>query len=93
MDDVNVIIYPVEFVKATFPEVWKDRAEIESSAGHAIDHVGFGVDNLDAALERLRAAGVKVTAEPRSLAGGMIRFAFIEGPDKIRIELIEDKAH
>lgn len=93
MDDVNVIIYPVEFVKVTFPEVWKDRTEIEPSQGHSIDHVGFGVPDLDAALARLRAAGVKITAEPRSLAGGKIRYAFIEGPDKVRIELIEDKAN
>ena len=37
----------------------------------------------------LDAALVKVTEEIRSVAGGKIKFAFIEGPDKIRIELIE----
>jgi len=33
---------------------------------------------------------VKVTAEP--VARGQIKFAFIEGPDQVAIELIEDKS-
>jgi hypothetical protein len=36
----------------------------------------------------MKAAGVKVTAEP--VARGQIKFAFIEGPDQVAIELIED---
>ena len=34
--------------------------------------------------------GVKVTAEPRSIADGKVRSAFIEGPDQVAIELLED---
>jgi hypothetical protein len=40
----------------------------------------------------MRKGGVKVTDEIRSVANGKIKFAFIEGPDKIRIELIEGHA-
>ena len=90
MDDVSVIIYPVENAKAAFPDAWKGRTEIDSSQGHSIDHLGFSVENLDATLARLRNDGVKVTGEPRSLADGKIRYAFIEGPDRIRIEVLED---
>jgi catechol 2,3-dioxygenase-like lactoylglutathione lyase family enzyme len=90
MDDVNVIIYPVGNAKAAFPEVWKGRDEIESSKGHAIDHVGFSVDNLDQTLVRLKNDGVKVTEEPRTILGGKIKYAFIEGPDHVRIEVLED---
>ena len=44
--------------------------------------VGAGGPNM-------KAAGVKVTAETRTV--GPIKFAFIEGPDQVSIELIEDK--
>jgi catechol 2,3-dioxygenase-like lactoylglutathione lyase family enzyme len=90
MDDVSVIIYPSGNAKAAFPEAWKGRENLESSRGHSIDHLGFSVDNLDETLERLKKDGVKVTDAPRSIAGGKVRFAFIEGPDQIRIEVLED---
>jgi catechol 2,3-dioxygenase-like lactoylglutathione lyase family enzyme len=92
MDDINVILYPVGNAKAAFPDAWKGRDEIESSQGHTIDHLGFRVADLDATLARLRRDGVRVTAEPRSVLGGKIRFAFIEGPDRIRIEVLEDRS-
>ena len=90
MDDVSVIIYPSGNAKAAFPEAWKGREDLESSRGHSIDHLGFSVDNLDETLERLKKDGVTVTDAPRSIAGGKIKFAFIEGPDHIRIEVLED---
>lgn len=79
-DHVSMIIYPVEYRGGT----------IVSTRGRVIDHLGFSVDDLDATLARLRNDGVKVTAEPRSLADGRIRSAFIEGPDEVAIELIQD---
>jgi hypothetical protein len=48
------------------------------------------VANLETTLAELRKNGVKVTVEPRALANGQLKFAFIEGPDQIAIELIED---
>jgi catechol 2,3-dioxygenase-like lactoylglutathione lyase family enzyme len=92
MDNVNIIIYPMEYAKKEWPELWKDRTDLESTRGHATDHIGFGVDHLDQTLERLKKDGVKVTDEPRSVAGGKVKFAFIEGPDHIRIELVEGQA-
>ena len=89
MDDVNIIIFPMEYAKKEWPDLWKNRTELESTRGHTTDHIGFDVDNLDQTLERLRKDGVQVTDEPRSVAGGKVRFAFIEGPDHIRIELVE----
>jgi catechol 2,3-dioxygenase-like lactoylglutathione lyase family enzyme len=64
-----------------------------ATRGHSTDHVGFGVDNLDQTLARLPKDGVKVTDEPRSVAGGKVKFAFIEGPDHVSIELVEGQAH
>lgn len=93
MDNVNFIIYPVEYARTSKWPYWEGRQTFESTQGHVVDHIGIGVDNLDDAIARLRAAGVKITAEPRSAAGGKLKFAFIEGPDKMRIEVIEGQAH
>jgi lactoylglutathione lyase len=92
MDDVNVIIYPVGYARTSKWSYWDGRQTFESTKGHVVDHIGISVENLDDALPKLRAAGVKVTDEPRSAAGGKIKFAFIEGPDKMRIEIIEGRA-
>jgi catechol 2,3-dioxygenase-like lactoylglutathione lyase family enzyme len=89
-DHVSMIIYPLEYLKTSMPQLWKDRNELVTTRGRVIDHLGFSVADLDAALARLRAAGVKVTAEPRSIADGQIKSAFIEGPDQVAIELLED---
>ena len=91
MDNVNIIIFPIEYARQTMAE-WKDRRAFESPKGRVVDHVGFSVENLAAALERLRNEGVTVTDEIRPVHGGKIKFAFIEGPDKIRIELVEGQA-
>lgn len=90
-DHVSMIIYPVEYLQTAAPETWKARAgAFASTRGRVVDHLGFSVDDLDAALAPLRLDGVKVTAEPRSIADGKVRSAFIEGPDQIAIELLED---
>lgn len=91
-DNVNIIIYPVEYAKQAYPEAWKGKTEFESTKGHVMDHIGFSFDNLAEAVERLRKDGVKVTEEIRSVANGKVKFAFIEGPDKMRIELVEGLA-
>ncbi len=89
VDNVNIIIYPVEYTKKAYADQWKGKTELESTKGHVVDHIGFSFANLAEALEKMRKDGVKVTDEIRSVANGKIKFAFIEGPDKIRIELIE----
>jgi catechol 2,3-dioxygenase-like lactoylglutathione lyase family enzyme len=92
MDNVNIIIFPMEYAKKEWPDLWKGRTDFESTKGHTTDHIGFGVDNLDQTLERLQKDGVQVTDAPRSVAGGKVKFAFIEGPDRMRIELVEGLA-
>jgi catechol 2,3-dioxygenase-like lactoylglutathione lyase family enzyme len=89
LDNVNIIIFPVQYSKQAYPDHWKGKTEMSPTKGRVVDHVGVSFDDLSDALEKLRNDGVKVTQEIRSEAGGNIKFAFIEGPDKIRIELIE----
>jgi len=91
-DNVNIIIYPIEYSKKAYPDHWKGVKEMTSTKGRVVDHIGFSFDNLSEAVEKMRKDGVKVTDEIKSVAGGKIKYAFIEGPDKIRIELVEGHA-
>jgi len=76
-----------------YGDVWvlAQRGDATPSAGHAIDHVGWRVTDLDGKLAELRAKGVKGTGEPRllALATGTIHFGFVEGPAATRIEVVQ----
>ena len=61
-------------------------ASIRSREG--LDHFGLAVDDMDAAAADLKAKGVQFTMEPTQIREG-VRIAYIEGPDKVRIELTE----
>lgn len=50
-----------------------------------IFHLAFEVEDMTAAVERMRAAGVKITEEP----GPDGHMAFIEDPDGYEIELLQ----
>jgi catechol 2,3-dioxygenase-like lactoylglutathione lyase family enzyme len=68
------------------------KGESAPSAGHAIDHIGFRPLNVDDAVASFKTKNVKVTAEPRPLvlpSGTAMRLAFVEGPDGVRIELVQ----
>lgn len=92
MDNVNFIFYPMEYATSSHMPGWENRKTFEPTKGRVVDHIGISVDNLDDAIARLRKEGVTVADEPRSIAGGKVKFAFIEGPDKMRIEIIEGQA-
>jgi predicted enzyme related to lactoylglutathione lyase len=92
MDNVNVIIYPMEYAISSHMPGWENRKTFEPTKGRVVDHIGISVPNLDDAIAKLRKEGVTITDEPKSIAGGKVKFAFIEGPDKMRIEVIEGQA-
>jgi hypothetical protein len=92
IDKVNMIIYPISYSRKAYPEHWKNQKEMTSTKGRVVDHIGFSVDNLAETIEKMRKDGIKVTDEIKSAAGGKIKYAFIEGPDKIRIEIVEGHA-
>ena len=52
-----------------------------------MDHLGWASENLDDFGENLRLNGVEYSMEPLSFRG--IRISFIEGPDGVRIEVVE----
>ncbi|ABQ31643.1 MULTISPECIES: lactoylglutathione lyase [Acidiphilium] len=59
--------------------------------GTAFGHLALGVPDIYGAVEKLRAAGVKITREPGPVKFGKTVIAFIEDPNGYKIELIERK--
>jgi hypothetical protein len=60
--------------------------------GHAIDHVGFDVENLDAFVTTLEARGMVLEAPVRQIPGTSVKSAFLTDPWGTRIELTEGLA-
>jgi len=92
LDGVNVIIFPVEYAMKAYSDQWKGRMSLETTRGRTIDHIGIAIDNFDETIEKMRLSGIKPVDGERGLMGGSSRSAFIEGPDRISIELIENLA-
>ncbi len=59
--------------------------------GDAFGHIAIGTDDIHAVVERVRAAGGKVTREPGPMKHGTTVIAFVEDPTGYKVELIERK--
>ena len=57
-------------------------------AGYGIGHFGIRTDNLEVAVEDLKANGVKFTEEIRIARPG-VKISFLLGPENVLIELLE----
>ncbi len=66
---------------------WRDKKDYLE--GDQLDHIAFGVEDLDQTVRRMREQGVEVAKEPYTL--GSSRIAFIKDPNGIWLELIEQK--
>ncbi len=53
-----------------------------------IDHIAFGVDDLDAVAAALKARGAKFITEPKQ-SNPNLKISFIEGPAGIRVEVLQ----
>jgi len=92
LDSVNMIIYPQGYSTNAYKADWVGVSSIQSTRGRLHDHIGISVPDLDAAIAALDRVGTKPVGPVRSLYGGKVRTAFIEGPDRVAVELIEDKS-
>jgi catechol 2,3-dioxygenase-like lactoylglutathione lyase family enzyme len=54
---------------------------------HGVDHFGIDVDDFDATVERLRAAGLPCVDGPRR--AGAYRVAFFQCPENVLVEVLE----
>ena len=60
------------------------------SKGRSIDHAGFEVKNLEAAVKRLEAQGIKLDEPVRQVPNTNLKVAFLTDPWGVRIELTEN---
>lgn len=66
----------------------------EEGGGGVLLHLALRTGDCDAAVERARAAGARIPEEPTTMAlegdpPVPVRYAFVEGPDGERIELLQ----
>ena len=63
-----------------------------ATQGRAIDHLGWGVADLDAAAAEIKRKGVDFSLEPRPYTnplGQEMKISFVTGPDDVRIEIVQ----
>ena len=46
IDNVNIIIFPIEYARQYRPQIWKDRTTFDSPRGRVIDHIAFEADTV-----------------------------------------------
>ena len=66
-------------------------AAAPTSPYQGLDHFGLTVTGIDAVVADLKAKGAEITREPTTIRPG-VRIAFLRGPEKVSIELIERSA-
>jgi catechol 2,3-dioxygenase-like lactoylglutathione lyase family enzyme len=92
-DNVNFIVYHQPNHRPVPP--WWDQeplVDFETSKGRPIDHFAFSFRNIEAAHDRMKAAGVEII-EPiatRQQQGGLKSF-FVNAPDGVLVEIVESK--
>lgn len=60
--------------------------------GNAYGHIALEVDDVQAAVDAMRAKGAKILREPGPMKAGSTVLAFLEDPDGYRIELLAKHA-
>ncbi len=74
------------FIARVSPE--DDISQSPSEPHLGLDHFGLRVDDLDEAFAELKQRGAEFTLEPRTIRPG-VKIAFVQAPDRVRIELLE----
>lgn len=91
--NVNFIIFPVQFSQKFYARYWQaGETKLAPSKGRVIDHLAFSVDDLAALVERLKKDGVKIVTGIKTDKQTKMKHAFVEGPDRILLELVEGHA-
>lgn len=69
----------------------KVRGELSGFKGRSIDHLGWLLDDFEGTVATLKEKGAAFLVGPQKSGDHMM--AFIEGPDGVKIELVEEVKH
>jgi catechol 2,3-dioxygenase-like lactoylglutathione lyase family enzyme len=87
---VDGLLYGTFWVLATKPA--PEELPLQPTDGRAVDHLGFSVTNLDATVADLKAKGLTLREEVRTVKnplGETLKIAFLVAPDGVVIELVQ----
>ena len=79
---------PVRLNISSKPEGTPDEPAVAELNRLGLEHFGFVVDDIDADMARMDAAGIRVVLPITEVPGGG-RLSYIEGPDNVLIELVQ----
>jgi lactoylglutathione lyase len=83
----------IDAVKYTNPDVWllaQKGADVQPSAGRAIDHIGWTTADTEAQVAALKAKGnVKISTEPRMVRH--LKVALFDDPSGVRVEIVQNR--
>jgi catechol 2,3-dioxygenase-like lactoylglutathione lyase family enzyme len=79
---------PVRLNVSSKPEGTSDERAVAELNRLGLEHFGFAVEDLEADLERLEGAGIRIVLPLTEVVVGT-RLAYIEGPDDVLIELVQ----
>ena len=79
---------PVRLNISSKPEGTPDEPAVADLNRLGLEHFGFVVDDIDADMARMDAAGIRIVLPITEVPGGG-RLSYIEGPDNVLIELVQ----
>ena len=79
---------PVRLNISSKPAGTPDHHAVAELNRLGLEHFGFDVEDIEADIARLEAAGVRVVLPITEVHGGT-KLAYIEGPDDVLIELVQ----
>ena len=87
--DFDLILYVVDQRQADhFEQVFRAARLAGYAPEGGLEHIGLTVDDVDAAVDELRAKGAEIAIGPLTRNPGL-RLAFVRGPEGIMIELVQ----
>lgn len=79
---------PVRLNISSKPEGTPDNKPVAELNQLGLEHYGFGVEDIEADIDRFGKAGIRIVLPVTEIIGGT-KIAFIEGPDDVLIELVQ----
>ena len=91
-DNILFIVYGIPDYEPS-PPWWQDAPlkETKPTKGRAIDHIAFAYRDIEPEFERLKNEGVTIVDPIAHRPAFNHKSFFIEGPDKVLIEIVEAK--